>query len=134
MISPIIFCTIVLGIGSIVTAAKVGRVGLLATGYFLVMSTFALLIGLVVGNLLQPGEGLHLDPASSAKAHQQAQGGAGTVDFLLGIVPRTLGVRVSPRVRSCRHCWWPCSLIRAATARPEWRTDPVRYRTHPALG
>ncbi len=89
MISPIIFCTIVLGIGSVVTAAKVGRVGLLAMGYFLVMSTFALLIGLVVGNLLQPGEGLHLDPASSVKVHQQAQG-TGTVDFLLGIVPRTL--------------------------------------------
>ncbi|MGH3838340.1 MAG: cation:dicarboxylate symporter family transporter [Pseudonocardiaceae bacterium] len=54
------------------------------------MSTFALLIGLVVGNLLQPGTGLNLDPASAAKAHQQAQGGAGTVDFLLGIVPTTL--------------------------------------------
>ncbi|HVE96282.1 MAG TPA: cation:dicarboxylase symporter family transporter, partial [Pseudonocardiaceae bacterium] len=90
MISPIIFCTIVLGIGSVVTAAKVGRVGLLAMGYFLAMSTFALLIGLGIGNLLQPGAGLDLDPASAAKAHQQAQGGASTVDFLLGIVPRTL--------------------------------------------
>jgi aerobic C4-dicarboxylate transport protein len=90
MISPIIFCTIVLGIGSVATAAKVGKVGVLAIGYFLLMSTFALLIGLVVGNLLHPGEGLHLDPASAAKAHQQAQGGAGTVDFLLGIVPTTL--------------------------------------------
>ncbi len=91
MISPIIFCTIVLGIGSVATAAKVGRVGLLAIGYFLLMSTFALLIGLVVGNLLDPGEGLHLDPAATAKAHQQAQGGAGTVEFLVGIVPTTLG-------------------------------------------
>ncbi|HVE95423.1 MAG TPA: cation:dicarboxylase symporter family transporter, partial [Pseudonocardiaceae bacterium] len=90
MISPIIFCTIVLGIGSVVTAAKVGKVGLLAIGYFLVMSTLALLIGLIVGNLLHPNEGLHLDPAAAAKAHQQAQGGAGTVDFLLGIVPTTL--------------------------------------------
>jgi aerobic C4-dicarboxylate transport protein len=90
MISPIIFCTIVLGIGSVATAAKVGKVGVLAIGYFLVMSTFALLIGLVVGNLLYPGEGLHLDPVSAAKAHQQARGGASTVDFLLGIVPTTL--------------------------------------------
>jgi aerobic C4-dicarboxylate transport protein len=90
MISPIIFCTIVLGIGSVATAAKVSKVGLLAIGYFLVMSTFALLIGLIVGNLLHPNEGLHLDPASAAKAHQQAQGSAGTVDFLLGIVPKTL--------------------------------------------
>ncbi len=90
MISPIIFCTIVLGISSVAAAAKVGKVGLLAIGYFLAMSTFALLIGLIVGNLLQPGRGLHLDPASAAKAHQQAQGGEGTVDFLLGIVPTTL--------------------------------------------
>src|SRR3954447_21821869 len=54
LISPVIFCTIVLGIGSIRQAAKVGRVGGLALGYFLVMSTFALTIGLVVGNLLHP--------------------------------------------------------------------------------
>ncbi len=90
MISPIIFCTIVLGIGSVATAAKVGRVGLLAIGYFLLMSTFALLLGLIVGNLLHPGEGLHLDPAAAATARQHAQGGEGTVEFLLGIVPETL--------------------------------------------
>ena len=47
------------------------------------------------GAALHPGEGLHLDPVSAAKAHQQAQGGAGTVDFLLGIIPTTL---VSPLV------------------------------------
>ncbi|MDT7659021.1 MAG: aerobic C4-dicarboxylate transport protein, partial [Pseudonocardiales bacterium] len=49
MISPIIFCTIVLGIGSVAKASQVGKVGLLALGYFLVMSTVALAIGLVVG-------------------------------------------------------------------------------------
>ena len=54
MISPIIFCTIVLGIGSVRKAAKVGAVGGLALLYFLVMSTVALAIGLVVGNLLHP--------------------------------------------------------------------------------
>jgi len=90
MISPIIFCTLVLGIGSGARVAKVGRVGLLTIGYFLLMSTFALLIGLIVGNLLHPGAGLHLDSASAAKAHQQTQGSAGTLDFLLGIVPKTL--------------------------------------------
>src|SRR5947209_4123380 len=52
MISPIIFCTIVLGIGSVRKAASVGRVGGLALGYFIVMSTVALAIGLVVGNLI----------------------------------------------------------------------------------
>ncbi|WAL69659.1 cation:dicarboxylase symporter family transporter [Amycolatopsis cynarae] len=90
MISPIIFCTIVLGIGSVAKAAKVGKVGLLAIGYFLAMSTVALVIGLVVGNLLHPGSGLHLDPAAAAKAHQQATGGQGSTDFLLGVIPTSL--------------------------------------------
>ena len=62
MIAPIIFCTIVLGIGSIAKAATVGKVGGLALAYFVVMSTFALAIGLVVGNLIHPGEGLKLTP------------------------------------------------------------------------
>src|SRR3954451_8228436 len=52
LIAPVIFCTIVLGIGAIRKAASVGRIGVLALGYFLVMSTVALAIGLVVGNLL----------------------------------------------------------------------------------
>src|SRR2546425_6661278 len=67
MITPIIFCTIVLGIGSVRQAAKVGKVGGLALGYFLAMSTVALTIGLVIGNLIQPGSGLHLT-ADAAKA------------------------------------------------------------------
>ena len=54
MIAPVIFCTIVLGIGSVRKAATVGKVGGLAFVYFLVMSTFALAIGLVVGNLHPP--------------------------------------------------------------------------------
>ncbi|GAA2792241.1 cation:dicarboxylate symporter family transporter [Nonomuraea dietziae] len=92
MISPIIFCTIVLGVGSVTKAAKVGRVGGLALGYFLVMSTVALAIGLVVGNLLDPGAGLHLtDAARQAAVAEAAKGGeSSTVDFLLGIIPTTL--------------------------------------------
>ncbi|WP_242884527.1 cation:dicarboxylate symporter family transporter [Actinomadura litoris] len=90
MISPIIFCTIVLGIGSVARAAKVGRVGLVTIGYFLVMSTFALAIGLTVGNVLHPGDGVHLDPASVATAHEQAADAEGTTDFLLGIIPSTM--------------------------------------------
>lgn len=58
MISPIIFCTIVLGIGSVAAAASVGKAGGIALGYFLTMSTFALGIGLVVGNFLHPGGGI----------------------------------------------------------------------------
>ncbi|MEU6646972.1 cation:dicarboxylase symporter family transporter [Saccharomonospora sp. NPDC046836] len=90
MISPIIFCTIVLGIGSVAKAAKVGKVGVLALGYFLLMSTFALAIGLLVGNMLHPGEGMHLDPSAAESVRAQAEGGEGTVDFLLGIIPETM--------------------------------------------
>jgi aerobic C4-dicarboxylate transport protein len=93
LIAPVIFCTIVLGIGSIRTAAKVGRVGGLALGYFLVMSTVALTIGLVVGNLLHPGDGLHLTEAlrgqGSSLAATSEQGG-GTTEFLLGLIPVSL--------------------------------------------
>ena len=92
MISPIIFCTIVLGVGSVRQAAKVGKVGGLALGYFLAMSTVALVIGLVVGNIIHPGSGLHLDAATAA-AGQKAVGDTGgeSVDqFVLGIIPGTL--------------------------------------------
>ena len=63
MIVPVIFCTIVLGIGKVRAAATVGKVGGLAFVYFLVMSTVALTIGLIVGNLLHPGEGLQISDA-----------------------------------------------------------------------
>ncbi len=96
MISPVIFCTIVLGIGSIRQAAKVGKVGGLALLYFIVMSTAALIIGLLVGNLLQPGASLQLTDAARA-AGEKAAGGEHqtTTEFLLGIIPTTL---VSPLV------------------------------------
>ncbi|MFJ7905759.1 cation:dicarboxylate symporter family transporter [Kitasatospora sp. NPDC096204] len=92
MISPVIFCTIVLGIGSVTKAAKVGKVGGLAIGYFLAMSTVALGIGMVVGNLLEPGGGLHLTAALAKSGHAQAAAGGAqsTTDFLLGMIPETL--------------------------------------------
>jgi aerobic C4-dicarboxylate transport protein len=93
LIAPVIFCTIVLGIGSIRTAAKVGRVGGLALGYFLVMSTVALTIGLVVGNLLHPGDGLHLTEALRGQGSELAatsEQGGGTTEFLLGLIPVSL--------------------------------------------
>jgi aerobic C4-dicarboxylate transport protein len=95
MISPVIFCTIVLGIGSIRQAAKVGKVGGLALLYFIVMSTAALIIGLIVGNLLQPGASLQLTDAARAAGEQAAgtEEAASTTEFLLGIIPTTL---VSP--------------------------------------
>ncbi|MDH6575280.1 cation:dicarboxylase symporter family transporter [Kitasatospora sp. MAP5-34] len=91
MISPVIFCTIVLGIGSVSKAAKVGRVGGLALGYFLLMSTVALGLGLAVGNLIEPGSGLHLTQALARTGHAQVAGGSqGTADFLLGTIPTTM--------------------------------------------
>jgi aerobic C4-dicarboxylate transport protein len=91
MIQPVIFCTIVLGVGRVASAAKVGKVGLLALVYFLVMSTFALAIGLVVGNILHPGSGLQLDHAAAAAGQSAAAEGHGsTTDFLLGIIPDSL--------------------------------------------
>jgi aerobic C4-dicarboxylate transport protein len=91
MISPIIFCTIVLGIGSVRKASKVGAVGGLALAYFLVMSTVALAIGLVVGNILEPGSGLHLTDAVRQAGADQAKGASeSTTDFLLGIIPTSL--------------------------------------------
>jgi aerobic C4-dicarboxylate transport protein len=91
MIQPVIFCTIVLGVGSVRSAAKVGKVGGLALGYFLTMSTIALAIGLVVGNILQPGSGLELSDEVAAEGKAQAGGEAETTtDFLLGVIPDSL--------------------------------------------
>lgn len=92
MISPIIFCTIVLGIGSIRKAAQVGKVGGLALGYFVVMSFVALAIGLLVGNILHPGDGLDLTNALKEAGHAQVtdETSQGVADFLLGIIPTTL--------------------------------------------
>lgn len=93
MIGPIIFCTIVLGIGSVRKATTVGKVGGLAFGYFLVMSTIALTIGLVVGNLIHPGSGMHLSESSAGKGAElaeKAHEAGGLMDFVQGIIPETL--------------------------------------------
>src|SRR5215204_6489129 len=90
LIGPVIFCTIVLGIGALRKAASVGRIGGLALGYFLVMSTVALAIGLVVGNILEPGSSLHLTEAARAAGEAQAGDSESTADFLLGIIPTTM--------------------------------------------
>jgi aerobic C4-dicarboxylate transport protein len=91
MITPVIFCTIVLGIGSVRRATQVGKVGGLALGYFLTMSTVALAIGLVVGNVVHPGSGLHLTKELAASGQKAVgEGHTTTVDFILGLVPDTL--------------------------------------------
>ncbi|PYI67033.1 C4-dicarboxylate transporter DctA [Arthrobacter livingstonensis] len=88
IIAPIIFCTIVLGVGSIAKAATVGKVGGLALLYFMVMSTVALAIGLVVGNLIHPGAGLHLQPYKTTAASADNA----TVKFLLDLIPGDIPV------------------------------------------
>jgi aerobic C4-dicarboxylate transport protein len=93
LIAPVIFCTIVLGIGAIRKAASVGRIGGLALGYFLAMSTVALAIGLVVGNLLHPGDGLQLSDELRGQGSDlatEAEGGGGTTGFVLSLIPKTL--------------------------------------------
>jgi len=91
MIQPIIFCTLVIGVGSVANAAKVGKVGGLALVYFIVMSTVALAIGMVVGNIIDPGTGLQVSSdASSAGQEAASEGHASTTDFLLSIIPTSL--------------------------------------------
>ncbi len=90
MIQPVIFCTLVIGVGSVRSAASVGKVGGLALGYFLTMSTVALAIGLVVGNIIDPGEGLNLTAETAKAGTEQAAGAGSTTEFITGIVPDSL--------------------------------------------
>ncbi|MGY3610249.1 MULTISPECIES: C4-dicarboxylate transporter DctA [unclassified Bradyrhizobium] len=88
VIAPIIFCTVVSGIAHIQDAKKVGRVGLKALVYFEIVSTFALLLGLVMGNLFQIGHGLAAKPDAAAVANYVKQAEASkSVDFILNIIP-----------------------------------------------
>jgi aerobic C4-dicarboxylate transport protein len=93
IIAPVIFLTIVTGIAGMRDLGRVGRVALKAFAYFLFFSTFALIIGLIVANVVRPGEGLNIDPATldaakvsdyAAKAHDTTLTG-----FMLEVVPDT---------------------------------------------
>src|SRR6201992_4297825 len=88
VIAPIIFCTVVSGISHIQDARKVGRVGVKALVYFEIVSSFALVIGLVMGNLIQAGHGLTAKPDAGAVATYVKQAEAQkSVDFVLNIIP-----------------------------------------------
>lgn len=93
LISPVIFCTVVLGISGAGDMKKVGRVGGKALLYFEVVSTFALAIGLLVMNILRPGSGFNVDPTTlDSKAvanYAKAATEQSTVDFILHIIPKT---------------------------------------------
>ncbi|NHZ97004.1 dicarboxylate/amino acid:cation symporter [Massilia sp. CCM 8734] len=94
IIAPVIFCTVVAGIAGMQDMKKIGRVGGKALLYFEVVSTFALAIGLVVANVVRPGDGFNANPATldtkavaeyTAKAHNQS-----TLDFVMNIIPTTV--------------------------------------------
>jgi len=93
IIAPIIFCTVVAGIAGMGDLKRLGSVGLRALGYFLTLTTVALIIGLVVANVVRPGDGMHID-ATKLDTKQVdgyiSQGKAqSTTAFLLNIIPKT---------------------------------------------
>lgn len=94
LIAPIIFCTVVHGIASMEDMKKVGRVGLKALIYFEVMTTLALIVGLVIVNLWRPGAGMNVDPASldtsGIQNFTKAASNQSTIDFVLHIIPNTV--------------------------------------------
>src|SRR4051794_5467786 len=94
MIAPIIFCTIVTGIAGMQNIKAVGRVGLKAIIYFEIVTTLALIIGLVIVNIVQPGNGMNVNPqtldTSSVQNYIQQSKSTGFVDFLLHIIPDTI--------------------------------------------
>jgi aerobic C4-dicarboxylate transport protein len=94
MIAPIIFSVVVVGIAKIGDLKAVGRIGIKALVYFEVISTLALVIGLVVVNVLKPGVGINADPTSldpsAVSAYATSAESLSTVDFLLNIIPTTV--------------------------------------------
>ena len=94
IIAPIIFCTVVIGIAGMEDMKKVGKTGALALLYFEVVSTLSLVIGLIIVNVVQPGAGMNINPASlNMKAVEgYAKPGAlgTTTDFLMNIIPNTV--------------------------------------------
>jgi aerobic C4-dicarboxylate transport protein len=93
MIGPVIFCTVVHGIGSMRDLKKIGRVGVKTLFYFEVVSTLALIIGLIVGEVLQPGKGFNIDVASldpkAVAGYVTKAKEEGIVAHLLAIIPDT---------------------------------------------
>ncbi|WP_342649460.1 dicarboxylate/amino acid:cation symporter [Pseudomonas sp. REB1044] len=94
VIAPIIFCTVVSGIAGMQSMKSVGKTGGYALLYFEIVSTIALIIGLIVVNVVQPGAGMHVDVstlnASSVAAYASAGAQQTTVGFLLNVIPATV--------------------------------------------
>ena len=120
IIAPIIFCTVVVGIAGMEDMKKVGKTGGLALLYFEIVSTIALIVGLVIVNVVQPGAGMNVDPATldtkqRRRLHRPGQ------DAGHGRVParrssRTPWSTPSPRARSCRCCCSRCCSASRCTS------------------
>nr|WP_262417123.1 C4-dicarboxylate transporter DctA [Pseudomonas sp. SH10-3B] len=94
LLAPIIFGTVVVGIAKMGSIKEVGRIGVKALLYFEILSTIALVIGLIVVNVVKPGAGMNinattLDASAIAKYSQAASEQGGTIDFFLNIIPST---------------------------------------------
>ncbi|MGE6264636.1 dicarboxylate/amino acid:cation symporter [Aeromonas media] len=94
IIAPVIFCTVVTGIAGMESMKAVGKTGAIALLYFEVVSTIALVIGLCVVNLLQPGVGMNVDPAtldaSTISAYAEQAKSQGIIAFLLDVIPASV--------------------------------------------
>ncbi len=97
IIAPIIFCTVVVGIAGMEDMKKVGKTGGLALLYFEVVSSVALIVGLLVINIVQPGAGMNVDASSLDSKAVAAFTGPGkmvsTTDFLMNVIPSTVVTR-----------------------------------------
>jgi len=93
MLAPIIFCTLVQGLAHVKDLRMLGRMGIKSLVYFEVVSTVAMILGFVMVNLFQPGNGLHATNIAESQAAMKATtsaGGISAVDYLLGLIPHTL--------------------------------------------
>jgi aerobic C4-dicarboxylate transport protein len=93
LVAPLVFCTVTMGVAKVSDLGQAGRIAVTALVYFMVVSTFALVFGLAVGMILQPGAGMHIDPATLSleglEKYRLKQGtmGGGIVQMLIHILP-----------------------------------------------
>ena len=126
IIAPVIFLTVTTGIAGMSDLKKVGRVAGKAFAYFLTFSTLALIVGLIVGNFVQPGAGLNIDPATldARGGGRLRRQGARHHDRRLphGHHPARRSSAPSPRATSCRCCSSRCS----SASRSPWSASAAR--------
>jgi aerobic C4-dicarboxylate transport protein len=138
LIGPIVFCTVVLGVAHVGDVAAVGRIGVKALVYFELATTFALVFGLVVGNVVRPGAGFHIDAAAltagaDAIAAKTAGGELpGAVEFILGVVPTSLVAAFAEN--SLLQILFLAVLFGAAIAKLAERSQPVVALVESASG